>query len=91
MSNPPGALVELQREGEVVSTPVARRLRFPAKVVVTAPGYRDMRVVLRKREVGERKVGVVEGIDTAVRGRIELVLVPEHGPSGTWTPDGIER
>ena len=74
-----------------MSTPVAVELSFPEAVVVSAPGYRDMRVVLRRREAGARKVRDVEGISSIVRGCIDLVLVPVHGPSGTWKPTDIER
>lgn len=49
------------------------------KVLVIAPGYRRMTIPL--------KVGM-----SALWGRpraIELVLIPNHGPSGTWTEEDV--
>lgn len=49
------------------------------KVLVIAPGYRRMTIPLK---VG---MGALWGRPRA----IELVLIPNHGPSGTWTEEEV--
>lgn len=77
-SDPPGALMTL-RDGRTVVLPEEVRFHavpFTRRVVtVTAPGYRTAEV------------------DTsAYLGRpreVEVLLVREHGPAGTWTAEQI--
>lgn len=83
--------------GETVTTPVEHTFRwvpFGRQIVeVRAPGYRVMVVDLRRHEIrGFRYVldpflrpGVVYG--QTPRANVGFVLVPLHGPAGTWAPE----
>ena len=90
LSTPPGALVTLP-SGRQVTTPADVRLEwapYSQQVIeVTARGYRPMTLDLRETEV---KFGryLLRGFKRP-RGEVELVLVPAHGPSGTWTPNEV--
>ncbi len=89
-SLPQPALVELPN-GRRVSTPGTIRLRwapFNRQVVrVTATGYRPLTVDLRDRHV---KLGrLLARPFRKVKGEVEFVLVPVHGPAGTWSEDAI--
>jgi hypothetical protein len=95
-SRPAGALVELPN-GKVVSTPaIANVVWFPLvrqRLVVHAPGYRDLNVGLKSNGVSTRRVvsGVLHPfawIREEPRYALDFVLVPEHGAAGEWTPDG---
>lgn len=99
-SLPEGATVELPN-GDLIATPETARFRwvpFGKQVVrVTAPGYRALEIDL-VRPGGEITLWRVIRARvfrpwTTFRpqravGRVEFVLVSEHGPAGTWTPEG---
>lgn len=90
LSTPPGALVELP-SGRQVITPADVRLQWAPYnhqvLKVTARGHRPFEVDLRDTEV---KFGryLFRGFKRP-RGEVELVLVPTHGPAGTWTPSEV--
>lgn len=91
VSTPPGALVELPT-GRQVTTPAVVRLRWApfneAVVRASARGYRPLEVDLRDTEV---KAGrFLFRAFKRPRGEVELVLVPSHGPTGTWLPGEVE-
>ncbi len=82
--------------GRVVATPVDAKLRWApwSHQVVTAdaPGYRTLVVDLRDDEVRLGRWIATSLFRPATwsgapRGEVRLVLVPEHGPSGTWSAD----
>ncbi len=97
-SLPMPARVELP-DGEVVVTPADVTLRWVPfghqPVTVTAPGHRRLAVDLRRDEV---RLG--RWIATSVfrprtwfgapRGEVRFLLVPDHGPAGTWAPSEVE-
>jgi hypothetical protein len=64
-------------DGSVVVTPVevqARWVPFGAhQITVDAPGYRPLTVDLRR--------------SGGPNGEVRLVLVPDHGPAGTWSTE----
>lgn len=53
----------------------------------SAVGHRPVVVDLRKEEV--RFGRFIRRGFRSPRGRVELILVPEHGPTGTWTQDDV--
>lgn len=85
-------------DGRTIVTPRTVRLRYVPfghqRITATAPGYRAIEVDLRRTEirwwryVGQSLAhpGTLAG---APRGEVRLVLVPEHGPAGTWSPEEI--
>lgn len=88
-SAPDGARVELP-SGRVVATPATARLEWVPfghqRVTASAPGFRPMTVDLRDSEV---RLGHL--LHRSERRVVELILVPEHGPAGTWTRDDVGR
>lgn len=85
-------------DGRVVVTPTEADLRwapFAHQVVIAnAPGHRTLAVDLREHEIKFwRLVGTTVFHPATIvgrpRGEIRLVLVPEHGPAGTWTSDEL--
>jgi hypothetical protein len=85
-------------DGSAAVTPLEAKLRWAPfskqEVVATAPGYRPLTVDLRDHEIRLwRLVGTTlfrpATIGGAPRGEVELVLVPDHGPAGTWTEDQV--
>ena len=97
-SSPPGASVYLD---DVVAgvTPlqgeVRNRRRRPA-VRVELTGYRSFEVDMRsdlgpvdRLRYNLRHPWIVLG--TRPPPTRTLVLIPEHGPAGTWTPEDVER
>ncbi len=78
-------------------TPVAvRRTLWPFRKVdvrIEAQGYRTIEVPLHKDARTLRPLGDLlllkwrKMLGLKARRVHTLVLVPEHGPSGTWTPD----
>jgi hypothetical protein len=98
ISRPPGALmtmpggetVVLPQEVDFRWRPLARR-----RVQVSAPGYRTMEFTITRRLVQETDylTDVVgnpsEALGDKPRRTLELVLVPEHGPAGTWTAEEL--
>jgi hypothetical protein len=103
-SEPPGAEVRLP-DHQVVSTPSIVTVHYnffrPAPIVVSAPGYRTSTFDLRHRPgVGAPEINVwrvimypiwhpLAAFEKEPRRRLELVLIPEHGPAGTWQPDAV--
>lgn len=83
--------------GETVFTPAEVKFRYipfeRQKIVVSADGYRTVELDLRKDEIK-----AVRYISDALfhpgtffgkpRGEVRVVMVPAHGPSGTW---GVEE
>ncbi len=78
---PPRAAKEYSPAFDPFRAPGEVRVRWTPfghpKVLVIAPGYRRMTIPLK---VG---MGALWGRPRA----IELVLIPNHGPSGTWTEE----
>jgi len=76
LSEPIGALVELE-DGERILTPATIESSvWPRKryqVTVHASGYRSLQVPVPYNS----------------RGEWVLVLVPEHGPVGTWSEEDV--
>ncbi len=85
-------------DGSSVLTPATVRLRWVPfghqRITVTSPDHRDLAVDLRDREIRlSRMIGTSiwrpGTIFGAPRGEIRFVLVPEHGPSGTWSEEEV--
>lgn len=96
-TRPAGAQVLLP-DGTVDTTPTETVLKWapftPQRVVASAPGYRTLTVDLGRTEVRwgrylRDSLFRPKTLRGAVRGHIELVLIPEHDPAGTWTADEI--
>lgn len=98
-SRPAAALVELP-DGSRLTTPAVARVRWAPwnqqVIQVSATGYRTVSLDLRRREVRFKRFlfRVPRGLPSdrdalRARGRVELVLVPAHGPTGTWTEADI--
>lgn len=97
---PEGALLWLP-DGQAVTAPAVARLPLglgDQPVTADLAGYRPLTLDLRGR--GLQRLDLVEGLWHPLRGlrkapsrRVTLVLVPEHGTSGTWTPEdqGLTR
>lgn len=97
ISSPTPANVELPN-GDRVSTPADVSLRWVPfghqRIVATATGYRPIEVDLRKTEVRSWRLlfGPIthpQVLNGAPRGEVQLLLVPEHGPVGSWTEEDI--
>ena len=96
-SNPAGAEVTLP-SGETVVTPTVVKLRwapFGKQVVIArAAGFRPLEIDLRQEEIRASHY-VRDGVFRpktwlgAPRGEVSLILVPEHGPVGTWSPEDV--
>lgn len=92
-SAPIGARVDLPN-GKHVFTPDVVKLRVaPFKkqeVTVSSPGYRPLTVDLRQHELRFWRY-LSDALfrpatwTGAPRGHLELRLVPQHGPAGTWS------
>lgn len=96
-SNPAGAEITLPN-GQTVVTPSVVKLRWvpfgKQMVIANAAGFRPMEVDLRSQEIRASHYlrDAVFRPKTwlgAPRGAVSLVLVPEHGPVGTWSPDDV--
>lgn len=78
-SDPIGARVERRGE-ELGTTPLeidVWKLPFsPQRVTLSLPGYRTVEMPLNHR-LGWLRMRTTQ----------ELVLIPDHGPAGTWTPE----
>ena len=89
-THPSGAIVTLA-SGQTVTTP-ASGIGFGVRdfflpIHIAAPGYRPLEVLLDLEQVrvafgGPRLFRVVPS-------KLEYVLVPVHGPAGTWTEDDV--
>jgi hypothetical protein len=95
---PVSATVELPNDTKVI-TPAEVTLRYVPfgnqTIRVSANGYRTIEANLRKDEIrsvrylgtavrGARRYG-----DKGSRGEVRYLLVPEHGPSGTWSEEDV--
>lgn len=82
LSDPPGAMVRTTDE-VLGPTPYERRLWWSPfgkeEVIVGMLGHRRVRLDLRDN------LGWFRGETVH-----EVILVPEHGPSGTWLPEDAE-
>ncbi|TNE84220.1 MAG: hypothetical protein EP330_30330 [Deltaproteobacteria bacterium] len=94
-SAPAGARVDLP-DGTQVFTPEVVTLKVAPfnrqEITVSAPGYRPLTVDVRHREARAWRyltdaVFRPKTFTGAPRGHLELQLVPQHGPAGTWTPE----
>ena len=97
-SLPMPARVELPG-GETVVTPAEVTLRWAPfghqSVVVTAPGHRRLEVDLRRDEIRLGRLVATSvcrprTLFGAPRGEVRFLLVPDHGPAGTWAPAEAE-
>ncbi len=97
-TTPTTAVVKLPGEQGSVVTPaevVFRYAPFHKQVITaTADGYRPLEVDLRAHEIRASRYLTDTLYRPATlfgrpRGEIRLILVPEHGPMGTWTIDDI--
>ena len=106
-SEPSAASVRLP-SGRTVVTPEEVRFwwvplgRFhdiaPTPVEVSAPGYRTLTVDLQDRQLRGSRVLTdpvfrpLRALGVKPRGEVTFLLVPAHGPSGTWDPrqEGLE-
>jgi hypothetical protein len=96
-SNPQGAVVELP-SGDAVTTPASVQLKWAPfnhqHLVVYAPGYRTMVVDLRRSEIRLSRY-MTDALfrpktwSGAPRGEVDVVMIPLHGRSGTWSGDEI--
>ena len=93
-SNPLAADVRLP-DDTIVATPADVTLRYVPfghqRIVITAPGYRVVEMDLRKTEIklGRYITDAIFRPGTWLgnsRGQVHVVLVPNHGPVGTWDP-----
>lgn len=99
-STPVPAQLDLPRDERAV-TPTEVKLRYvpfgDQRITVTARGYRTIEANLRKDEIrsfryigttvrGPRRFG-----EEGSRGSIRYLLVPEHGPVGTWTAGDVPQ
>ena len=94
--------VETVPAGATVETPRGQRLTAPGQLKlsavpfaqqrfkVSAAGYRTLEGDLRWTGVQTvAQPGTMIGIRRYKL--IKIVLVPDHGPAGTWTPDDVGR
>lgn len=98
ISTPSPAQVHLP-DGRVVTTPTEATFRWEVNneqvVHVSAPGHRPFAVDLRDHEIRfTRYITDVftrwgRGRDEA-RGQVWFILVPAHGPVGTWDPQEVD-
>ena len=76
----PTAAEVILPSGEIVTTPARVRLRWVPfghqRVEVRAPDHRTLTVDLHTSEIG-------------LRHEVTFLLVPEHGPVGTWDPEEV--
>lgn len=85
-SRPTPAIVQLP-DGRRVTTPSDVKLRWRPlvreKATISAAGYRPLEVDLWKLRL--RSGRALSG----QRGELLLLLVPTHGPSGTWSAEDV--
>lgn len=94
----PAATEILLPDGQRIVPPADVRLRYVPfghqRIRAAAEGYRTLEVDLRRDEIRlfSLVVGTLAHPSTLwgrPRGEVRLVLIPEHGPAGTWTPEEI--
>jgi hypothetical protein len=94
-SAPAGARVALPDGTEVFTPEVVtfRAAPFRAQpVTVSAPGFRPLTIDLRRSEVQVWRIGTdavfrPNTLFGAPRREVQFTLVPQHGPTGTWSPE----
>jgi hypothetical protein len=98
LASRPSAVTVALPDGSRVTTPAEVRLRWVPfghqRVTATADGYRPLTVDLRRDEIRWSRfvIGTIAHpsvLSGKPRGEVELVLIPEHGPVGSWTEDDI--
>ena len=91
ISRPPGALL-VTPSGERMTTPADIPLRWAkhaGPLKVSAPGYRTLKLHIGPGTEGwDHFVGPWLAIRK--KAQVEIVLVPLHGPVGTWNPDDVD-
>jgi hypothetical protein len=96
-AQPPDTEVTLP-DGDRIALPADVKVRYVPfghqRIQAAADGFRTLEIDLRKEEVRlfSLIVGTLAHPSTLwgrPRGEVRLVLMPEHGPAGTWTPDEI--
>ncbi len=91
-SQPEPVLVELP-DGSRVSTSDVAQLKWAPfnhqRVRVTATGYRPLEIDLRARDIRLRRL--LGRPFKRVKGEVEFILVPTHGPSGTWSEADVRQ
>ena len=99
-ASPSTATIDLPGERGTVVTPaevVFRWAPFNHQVIrATADGYRPLEIDLRDREIRASRYVTDALFRPATffgrpRGEVRLVLVPEHGPIGTWSASDVEQ
>lgn len=95
-SLPSGATLTVE-DGVRVSTPTDIKLKWTPffgrqHATVSAPGYRTIDMDIQKRSLDGRFLGgTIQRPFAFLKKKpsheVEYVLIPEHGPSGTWTPE----
>lgn len=97
-TSPAGAAVYLDNEpAGITPLPIEVRGVFQRQVLrVELPGYRPYEVVLAKESRPWPKTAFALTHPLVLLGKRPpptrtLVLIPEHGPAGTWTPEDVER
>jgi hypothetical protein len=96
-SIPEAASVVLPDDRGVVTTPSVAAFRWSPfgdqVVTVRSPGYRVMTVDLRDHQIKLSRLLVgslrPETWGDGVDGHVEFVLIPNHGPAGTWAPEDV--
>lgn len=98
-SRPIGAVLWLEDGSSVVlpqDVDLPWRPFKPPKARVTFPGYRTLetrftrRLVKGSEYLSDPFVAQDEAFGDKPRRVLEVVLVPEHGPAGTWTEDEVD-
>ena len=99
-SDPPGAMIRVGRE---VVGPAPQDVRFlwwpfrPLKVRVAAQGDRPVVIQVNQNVGPMRFLGELltfrykRLLGLTPRATVEVILVREHGASGTWLPEDIRR
>ena len=98
-SRPVGALMTMDEETYVLPTDLHVKWRpFKAhEVEITAPGYRPLAFKLKRRHIHETDfvtdvlINPGESFGKKPRRMLEVRLVPDHGPSGTWSESDVNR
>ncbi len=97
-SDPPGATVKVRKKSKGPAPQELRFLWLPFRQLnfsVSAPGYRTVVVQASDyagfgvftRELLSLRFGRLSGVKP--RATIQVVLVREHGPAGTWTEEEV--
>ena len=98
MTTAPEMAVIRLADGTELSAPTVHTFKCapftPQRVEISAPGYRSATYNLRSGVVGFwhylHRPRWVDG-DESARNTVRFILVPEHGPAGTWSEDEATR